>query len=119
MVHGIKGFSGVKLLGQVCPSFPKYKRMIGAHRRLHQPNPSLPLPPLKLRLSRYSKQAAQAIIDAGGDITAVYHNALALRQAAHPEKFFGREVKEALPVRKTDICELCWVGFVCFAGPFS
>ncbi|KAJ9113879.1 hypothetical protein QFC19_000072 [Naganishia cerealis] len=64
LVHGIKGFSGVKLLGQ---------------------------------------QAAQAIIDAGGDVTAVYHNVLALRQAAHPEKFFGREVKEALPVRKTDI----------------
>ncbi|KAJ9101807.1 hypothetical protein QFC21_003146 [Naganishia friedmannii] len=83
LVHGIKGFSGVKLLGQ--------------------PNPSLPLPPLKLRLSRYSKSAAQAIIAAGGDVTAVYHNALALRQAAHPEKFFGREVKEALPVRKTDI----------------
>lgn len=38
-------------------------------------------------------------------MTAVYHNQLALRQAAHPEKFFGREVKEALPVRKTDICE--------------
>lgn len=36
-------------------------------------------------------------------MTAVYHNPLALRQAAHPEKFFGREVKEALPVRKTDI----------------
>ncbi|GHJ86466.1 hypothetical protein NliqN6_2868 [Naganishia liquefaciens] len=83
LVHGIKGFSGVKLLGQ--------------------PDSSLPLPPLNLRFSRYSKSAAQAIIDAGGEVTAVYHNPLALRQAAHPEKFFGREVKEALPVRKTDI----------------
>lgn len=85
LVHGIKGWSGVKLLGEV--------------------DPSLPLPPLKLRLSRYSKGAAQAIIDAGGQVTAVYHNALALRQAVHPEKFFGKEVKEAAPTRKTDICE--------------
>ncbi|KAI5452743.1 YmL10 [Naganishia albida] len=83
LVHGIKGFAGVKLLGQ--------------------PDSALPLPPLNLRFSRYSKSAAQAIIDAGGEVTAVYHNQLALRQAAHPEKFFGREVKEALPVRKTDI----------------
>lgn len=83
LVHGIKGWSGVKLLGEV--------------------DPTLPLPPLKLRLSRYSKGAARAVIEAGGELTAVYHNALALRQAAHPEKFFGREVKEAAPIRKTDI----------------
>ncbi|KAH8084589.1 ribosomal protein L18e/L15P [Filobasidium floriforme] len=83
LVHGIKGWSGVKLLGEV--------------------DPALPLPPLNLRLSRYSKSAAKAIKDAGGEVTAVYHNPLALRQAAHPEKFVGREVKEAKPVRKTDI----------------
>jgi len=39
----------------------------------------------------------------------VYHNPLALRQAAHPEKFVGREVKEAKPVRKTDIRESCYM----------
>jgi large subunit ribosomal protein L15 len=61
-----------------------------------------------LRLSRYSKTAAKAVKDAGGDITAVYHNALALRQAAFPEKFLGREVKEAKPIRKTDIREFGW-----------
>lgn len=72
---------------------------------VHQIDPSLPLPPLTLRLSRYSKSAAKAILEAGGDVQAVYHNALALRQAAHPEKFLGREVKEAKPIRKTDICE--------------
>lgn len=74
-------------------------------RRQSQVDPALPLPPLTLRLSRYSKSAAKAIVDAGGDVTAVYHNPLALRQAAHPEKFIGREVKEAKPVRKTDIRE--------------
>jgi len=47
-------------------------------------------------------------------VTAVYHNTLALRQAAHPEKFAGREVKEAKPIRKTDIRESlpsaqCWL----------
>lgn len=75
------------------------------HESPPQVDPALPLPPLNLRLSRYSKSAAKAIKDAGGEVTAVYHNPLALRQAVHPEKFIGREVKEAKPVRKTDICE--------------
>lgn len=107
LVHGIKGFAGVKLLGQVCPLNPTLSKLPLILSPPPQPDSALPLPPLNLRFSRYSKSAAQAIIDAGGEVTAVYHNQLALRQAAHPEKFFGREVKEALPVRKTDICE-CW-----------
>jgi hypothetical protein len=45
------------------------------------------------------------VIAAGGNVTAVYQNKLALRQAAHPEKFIGREVKEALPTMKRDIRE--------------
>jgi len=81
--RGLGQWDGVKLLGDV--------------------NPDLPLPPLTLRLSRYSKSAAKAILAAGGNVTAVYQNALALRQAAHPEKFVGREVKEALPTLKRDI----------------
>lgn len=71
---------------------------------MHQIDPTLPLPPLTLKLSRYSKSAAAAVLAAGGDITAVYHNNLSLRQLANPEKYIGREVKEAAPVRKTDIC---------------
>ncbi|WWD19536.1 ribosomal protein L15 [Kwoniella shandongensis] len=82
-VHGLSHLSGIKLLGE--------------------PDPSLPLPPLKLELSRYSKAAAQAIIDAGGQVSAVYHNNLGLRKEIFPEKFVGRDIKAAKPTRKTDI----------------
>lgn len=40
---------------------------------------------------------------AGGKVTAVYHNNLSLRQEVWPEKFEGKEVKPAAPVRRTDI----------------
>jgi hypothetical protein len=82
----------------------------------YQVNPDLPLPPLTLRLSRYSKSAAKAVLAAGGNVTAVYHNALALRQAAHPEKFVGREVKEALPTLKRDIREPAYSTSMAFIG---
>nr|ODO00457.1 ribosomal protein L15 [Cryptococcus depauperatus CBS 7855] len=82
-VHGLSHLSGIKLLGDV--------------------DPTLPLPPLKLELSRYSKEAAKAIIEAGGEVKAVYHNNLSLRREWYPEKFEGREFKSALPTRKNDI----------------
>jgi hypothetical protein len=85
LIHGISGFSGVKLLGE--------------------PDTSLPLPPLELNLSRFSKSAAAAVIEAGGKVTAVYHNRLGLRQEVWPEKFVGREVEAARPIRKSDIRE--------------
>jgi large subunit ribosomal protein L15 len=84
-VHGINGFAGVKLLGQ--------------------PNPELPLPKLTLELSRFSKSAADAVIAAGGKVTAVYHNNLSLRQDVFPEKFMGKEVKMADPIRRNDLGE--------------
>jgi large subunit ribosomal protein L15 len=85
LIHGISGFSGVKLLGEL--------------------DTSLPLPPLELNLSRFSKSAASAVIEAGGKVTAVYHNRLGLRQEVWPEKFVGREVEAARPIRKSDIRE--------------
>jgi large subunit ribosomal protein L15 len=75
-------FSGIKLLGEA--------------------DPNLPLPPLKLFLSRYSKSAAKAILDAGGEVTAVYRNKLGLRA----EKLgMTEEIKMADPTRKNDIGE--------------
>lgn len=81
LVHGISGFSGVKLLGPA--------------------DPDLPLPPLKLQLSRFSRSAADAVIAAGGEVTAVYKNRLALRKEVWPHKV--GEIRDAEPVRKTDI----------------
>ncbi|KAL7418381.1 YmL10 [Cryptotrichosporon argae] len=83
LIHGLSGKAGVKLLGPA--------------------DPDLPLPPLTLELSRFSKSAADAVIEAGGKVTAVYHNNLSLRQEVWPEKFVGREVRQAKPIRRTDI----------------
>lgn len=66
-------------------------------------NPELPLPPLKMELSRYSKSAAEAVIGAGGEVVAVYKNRLGLRREVWPEKV--PEGKDAAPVRKADIRE--------------
>lgn len=85
-VHGISGYGGIKLLGDVDPTLP-------------------PLPPLSLTLSRFSKTAAKAVIDAGGEVTAVYHNALSLRREIMPHKFLGKEIRLAQPIKKTDIGE--------------
>ncbi|OCF38144.1 ribosomal protein L15 [Kwoniella heveanensis BCC8398] len=82
-VHGLSHLSGVKLLGE--------------------PNPDLPLPPLNLELSRYSKGAAEYILQAGGQVSAVYHNNLGLRKEVFPDKFLLRDIKDAKPTRKTDI----------------
>lgn len=81
IVHGLSNkFSGIKLLGDI--------------------DPSLPLPPLKLYLSRYSKSAAKAVMDAGGEVTAVYRNKLGLRA----EKLGAvDQIKMADPTRKNDI----------------
>lgn len=84
-VHGLSKKQGIKLLGT--------------------PNPDLPLPALELELSRFSKSSAQAVIDAGGKVTAVYRNALALRQEVFPHKF-DSPIKIAEPIRRTDIGEL-------------
>lgn len=94
LIHGIKGWSGVKLLGK--------------------PDPNQPLPPLELELSRFSKTAAKAVIEAGGNVTAVYHTPLGLRQEIWPEKFAGREIRNAAPIRRTDIGESLanWLGQV-------
>ncbi|TXT11131.1 hypothetical protein VHUM_01882 [Vanrija humicola] len=81
-VHGISGASGVKLLGPA--------------------DAELPLPPLEIELSRFSKQAAEAVIASGGKVTAVYHNNLSLRQEVFPHKFV-RPVQNAKPIRRTDI----------------
>ncbi|KAL1409955.1 YmL10 [Vanrija albida] len=81
-VHGISGDGGVKLLGPA--------------------DPELPLPPLNLELSRFSKQAAEAVLAAGGKVTAVYHNNLSLRQEVHPHKF-PTPIQSAKPIRRTDI----------------
>lgn len=80
-MHGLSHLSGIKLLGDA--------------------DPTLPLPPLKLELSRYSKSAAQTIINAGGEVKAVYHNNLSLRKEWYPEKFMDKEIKDAKPTRKT------------------
>jgi large subunit ribosomal protein L15 len=66
-------------------------------------NPDLPLPPIKLELSRFSKSAAEAIKAAGGEVLAVYKNRLALRREVWPEKVDSG--KDAAPVRKADISE--------------
>lgn len=85
LVHGISHLNGVKLLGDV--------------------DPSLPLPPLIVHLSQFSKSAAKAILDAGGEVKAVYRNALGLRQEIFPRRFEGKEVKYARPTRRSDIGE--------------
>lgn len=58
-----------------------------------------------MQLSRYSKSAAKAVIDAGGSLSAVYRNQLGLRQELHPDKFEGRVVQQARPTRRADIRE--------------
>lgn len=85
LVHGISGWHGVKLLGPA--------------------DPNLPLPAVELELSRFSKSAADAVLAAGGSVTAVYHNNLGLRQEVWPEKFIGREIRNAAPIRRADIGE--------------
>lgn len=84
IVHGLSNkFSGIKLLGDI--------------------DPSLPLPPLKLYLSRFSKSAAKAVTDAGGEVTAIYRNKLGLTA----EKLGATDqIKMADPTRKNDIGEL-------------
>lgn len=83
IVHGLSNkFSGIKLLGDI--------------------DPSLPLPPLKLYLSRFSKSAAKAVIDAGGEVTAVYRNKLGLRAE---KRGAVDQIKMADPTRKNDIGE--------------
>lgn len=88
IVHGLSNkFSGIKLLGDI--------------------DPSLPLPPLKLYLSRFSKSAAKAVVDAGGEVTAVYRNKLGLRA----EKLGAvDQIKMADPTRKNDIGESFYAG---------
>jgi len=84
-VHGTGKTAGVKLLGDI--------------------DPSLPLPPMTLHLSQFSKSAAKAILEAGGDVKAVYHDRESLRVERMPQKFEGREPEFAKPTRKRDICE--------------
>ncbi|WWC91603.1 ribosomal protein L15 [Kwoniella dendrophila CBS 6074] len=82
-VHGLSKYQGIKLLGE--------------------PNFDLPLPSLNLNLSRYSKISAESIIQSGGKVTAIYHNNLSLRKEIFPDKFIGKQIKDAKPTRKTDI----------------
>lgn len=72
-------------------------KLLGPH------DPELPLPPIKLELSRFSKSAAEAVRAAGGEVVAVYKNRLGLRREVWPEKSEG---KDAAPVRKADISKL-------------
>ncbi|CAD6584201.1 MAG: YmL10 [Tremellales sp. Tagirdzhanova-0007] len=83
LVHGLSKLDGIKLIGKVASD--------------------LPLPPLVVHLSRFTESAAKAILDAGGEVKAVYHNRLGLRQEMFPDRFVGREVKQAKPTLRADI----------------
>ncbi|ORY26698.1 ribosomal protein L18e/L15P [Naematelia encephala] len=83
LVHGLSKKDGIKLLGN--------------------PDPSLPLPPLTIWLSAFSENAAKSIIDAGGDVKAVYHNKHSLWFELHPDKFKGKGYSAPRPIRRRDI----------------
>lgn len=58
--------------------------------------------PLKLRVSRASTQAIEAVEKAGGEVTTVHYNRLALRALLKPEKFdiipkFARPPPKLMP----------------------
>lgn len=88
MIRGINRVNGIKLCGTV--NEEKFGK----------------LPPLTVHLSRFSKAAGEAIVEAGGTCVAVWHNDLALRQELNPWKFRGaRAIKSAAPTRRKDIGE--------------
>ena len=76
-------FSGIKILGPA--------------------DPALPLPPLRIEASRFSKSAAEAVLAAGGSVSAVYKNRLALKAEIMPWKAPKGMKKEAEPIGKRDI----------------
>jgi large subunit ribosomal protein L15 len=80
-VHGLGKTHGVKLLGDI--------------------DESLPLPPVTVYLSRFSKSAAKAILDNGGQVKAFYYN----RESLRAERLSKPDVEDAYPKRKKDICE--------------
>lgn len=85
MLGGLHKYNGVKLCGYASEEYG-------------------PLPPLTVHLSRFSKNAAEAITSAGGTCVSVYHNELGLRQELYPRRFEGaKAVKSAGPTRKKDI----------------
>lgn len=58
--------------------------------------------PIKLRVSRASSQAIEAVEKAGGEVTTVHYNRLALRALLKPEKFdtlpkFARPPPKLMP----------------------
>lgn len=83
-MHGLSNsYSGIKILGPA--------------------DPALPLPPLRIEASRFSKSAAEAVIAAGGSVSAVYKNRLALQAEIHPWKAPAGMMREAEPIGKRDI----------------
>ncbi|WWC71918.1 mitochondrial 54S ribosomal protein uL15m [Kwoniella pini CBS 10737] len=84
LIHGnLSNFSGIKLLGDS--------------------NSNLPLPSLELNLSRFSKSASEKILNSGGKLTSIYYNNLSLRKEIFPQKYAGKDIKNAKPTRKNDI----------------
>lgn len=64
--------------------------------------------PLKLHVSRASTQAIEAVERAGGEVTTVHYNRLALRALLKPEKFNGVQPKFARPPPKLMPYYLNW-----------
>ena len=80
---------GVKLLGdKKARTLPSEAQ--GADEDLRNPT----IPALNLEVSKASKSAIEAVEAAGGTITTVYHNKLALRAEIKPESF----AKKARPI---------------------
>lgn len=94
LIHGLSKFNGIKLLGDI--------------------DPNLPLPPLTIYLLRFSKSAAKAVLDAGGELKAVYHNRMSLRMETHPGYYEGKEMNPIRPTRRNDICMSLASTFFCW-----
>ena len=58
--------------------------------------------PIKIYVSRASKEAIQAVEGAGGKYTAVYYNRLGIRHLVNPDQFgiTKRKPRPAMPVKR-------------------
>lgn len=64
--------------------------------------------PIHIHVSRASTEAIEAIEAAGGTVTTVHYNKLALRQLLRPHKFEGASIKEARPPPKLQPYYTSW-----------